>query len=151
MAKPTLLPDPTCLHLHPLDASDTAITALVTTNSLEAACSVCRKLSARIHSRYVGEVADLPWMGCAVYLELHVRRFFCSNPACARQIFTEHLPTARSSSSIDVRNRPFYAQKAYGASTDIHSYTVSSAGCAVTCAVRKNLLKRGYNGSDCLF
>jgi transposase len=32
-------------------------------------------------------------MGCAVRLELHVRRFFCPNPECARQIFTERLPT----------------------------------------------------------
>lgn len=34
MAKPTLLPDPTCLHLHLLDGSSTAITAVVTTTSL---------------------------------------------------------------------------------------------------------------------
>lgn len=32
-------------------------------------------------------------MGCAVRLELHVRRFFCPNQECTRQIFTEHLPT----------------------------------------------------------
>jgi transposase len=32
-------------------------------------------------------------MGCTVHLELHVRRFFCSNQECARQIFTERLPT----------------------------------------------------------
>jgi len=32
-------------------------------------------------------------MGCAVHLELHVRRFFCSNPECVRQVFTERLPT----------------------------------------------------------
>jgi transposase len=32
-------------------------------------------------------------MGCAVRLELHIRRFFCTNAQCARQIFTERLPT----------------------------------------------------------
>ncbi len=93
MAKPTLLPDPTCLHLQFLDASHTAITAVVTTISPEAACPLCRKLAARIHSRSVRDVADLPWMGCAVHLELHVRRFFCTNQECERQIFTERLPT----------------------------------------------------------
>ncbi|HEY6408108.1 MAG TPA: hypothetical protein VIY29_11635 [Ktedonobacteraceae bacterium] len=36
MAKPTLLPDPTCLHLKLLDASETTITAVVTTTSEEA-------------------------------------------------------------------------------------------------------------------
>jgi len=93
MAKPTLLPDPTCLHLKLLDASETTITAVVTTTSQEAECPLCYGRSARMHSRYVRSVADLPWMGCAVRLELHVRRFFCSNPECLRQIFTERLPT----------------------------------------------------------
>jgi transposase len=92
MAKPTLLPDPTCLHLKLLDASETAITAVVTTTSEEAECPLCHRRSARIHSRYARSVADLPWMGCAVRMALHVRRFFCSNPECARQIFTERLP-----------------------------------------------------------
>jgi transposase len=92
MAKPTLLPDPAHLRLKLLDASDTAITAVVTTISPEAECPLCHRQSAQIHSRYVRQVADLPWMGCAVHLELHVRRFFCSNQECQRQIFTERLP-----------------------------------------------------------
>ena len=32
-------------------------------------------------------------MGCAMRLQLHVRRFFCATPQCARQIFTERLPS----------------------------------------------------------
>lgn len=93
MAKPTLLPDPTCLHLHLLDASTTTITLVMTTTSEEADCSLCHRRSSRVHSRHVRQIADLPWMGCAVRLQLHVRRFFCTNPACARQIFTERLPS----------------------------------------------------------
>lgn len=93
MDKPPLLPDPTCLHLRLLDASTSTITAIVTTTSAEAACPLCHRSSTRIHSRYVRQIADLPWMGCAVHLELHVRRFFCPNKACARVIFTERLPS----------------------------------------------------------
>jgi transposase len=93
MAKPTLLPDPACLHLTLLDASEMVITVVVTTTSEDAECPLCHRRSVRIHSRYVREVADLPWMGCAVRLELHVRRFFCPNQQCPRQIFTERLPT----------------------------------------------------------
>jgi transposase len=93
MAKPTLLPDPTCLHLKLLDASETTITAVVTTTSEEAECPLCHWRSVRIHSRYVRCVADLPWMSCAVRLELHVRRFFCPNPECPRQFFTARLPS----------------------------------------------------------
>ncbi len=93
MDKPTLLPDPTCLHLRLLDASTATITAIVTTTSHEAECPLCHQSSTQIHSRYVRQVADLPWMGCAVRLELHVRRFFCVKKECVRQIFTERVPT----------------------------------------------------------
>jgi hypothetical protein len=34
MASPTLLPDPTCLHLSLLDASEEMISAMVTTTSV---------------------------------------------------------------------------------------------------------------------
>ena len=93
MANPTLLPDPTCLHLTCLEASTSVITALVETTSSETLCPVCHSRSEKVHSHYVRLLADLPWMGCAVRLELHVRRFFCTNQECARQIFTERLPT----------------------------------------------------------
>ncbi len=66
MGTSTLLPDPTCLHLNLLDASETAITAVVTTTTEEAVCSLCHHCSTRIHSRYVRAVADLPWMGTAL-------------------------------------------------------------------------------------
>jgi transposase len=93
MTKPTLLPDATCLHLQLLDGSSATITARVTTTAEEAQCPLCHQRSARLHSRSVRTVADLPWMGCAVRLELHTRRFFCPNAECARQIFTERLPS----------------------------------------------------------
>ena len=93
MTKPTLLPDATCLHLKLLDASAAMITAVVTTTAEEATCPLCHHCSARIHSRYTRMIADLPWMGCAVHLELHLRRFFCLNRECTRQIFTERLPS----------------------------------------------------------
>jgi len=38
-------------------------------------------------------VADLPWQGLVVRLNLQVRRWFCPNPVCARQIFAARLPT----------------------------------------------------------
>lgn len=90
---PTLLPDPTCLRLVRLEAEKQSLLAVVETTSAEAACPLCQCCCERIHSRYVRLVADLPWAGWAVRLELHVRRFFCQNQACPRQIFTERLPS----------------------------------------------------------
>ena len=92
MASPTLLPDPTCLHLTCFETNEQMITAVVTTTAVEVLCPLCQCRSTRIHSRYARLVADLPWMGCALRLELHTRRFFCLNTQCPRQIFTERLP-----------------------------------------------------------
>ena len=89
---PTLLPDASCLHLVRLEAEEQSILAVVATTSSEALCPLCQCRSESVHSRYVRFVADLPWAGWAVRLELHVRRFFCLNKECVRQIFTERLP-----------------------------------------------------------
>ncbi len=55
-------------------------------------CPVCGELAARVHSRYRRTVADLPWQGVAVRLDLHTRRFYCDAPTCPRQIFAERFP-----------------------------------------------------------
>src|SRR5260370_39758026 len=93
MADPTILPDPTCLHLLQLEAEGKVITATVKTTALEVRCPLCERRSTQVHSHYQRVLADLPWMGCAMRLVLHVRRFFCPNPDCQRQIFTERLPS----------------------------------------------------------
>ncbi len=90
---PTLLPDHASLHLVRLEADEQFILAVVATTTSEAFCPLCQSRSESIHSRYVRCVADLPWAGWAVRLELHVRRFFCQNKECLRQIFTERLPS----------------------------------------------------------
>jgi transposase len=92
MANPMFLPDPSCLHLRCLETSTAVIIAIVETTASESICPVCHSRSDKVHSRYVRLLADLPCMGCAVRLELHVRRFFCINQQCARRIFTERLP-----------------------------------------------------------
>ena len=81
------------LHLVRLEADEQFILAVVATTASEALCPLCQCRSESIHSRYVRCVADLPWAGWAVRLELHVRRFFCQNKECIRQIFTERLPS----------------------------------------------------------
>jgi len=87
-----LVPDPAHLHLLRLAVEAKGIVAHATTIAPQAPCPMCRQPSARVHSHYVRRVADLPWQGVAVSLELQVRRFFCDNAACRRQIFVERLP-----------------------------------------------------------
>jgi transposase len=89
---PTLLPDVACLQLVRLEANEQFLLAIVATTSSGALCPLCQCCSESIHSRYSRVVADLPWAGWAVRLELQVRRLFCQNKECPRRIFTERLP-----------------------------------------------------------
>ncbi len=91
-SRPTFLPDVSCLQVVRLEADEQSLIAIVATTSPEALCPLCQCRTACVHSRYTRVVADLPWAGWGVRLELHVQRFFCQNPECKRRIFTERLP-----------------------------------------------------------
>lgn len=54
-------------------------------------CPLCRRLSGRLHSRYVRTIADLPSAGRKVRLRLTTRRFVCEVTFCRRRIFAERF------------------------------------------------------------
>jgi transposase len=54
-------------------------------------CPDCGTLSASCKGRYVRRLQDLSVQGLAVRLEVHVTRWRCRNPQCARQSFVERL------------------------------------------------------------
>jgi transposase len=89
----TLLANPRQVRLDGMTRSEETITLRVTTIQPCAWCPRCHHPSTRRHSRYVRTVADLPWLGVTVRLQLHTRRFFCQQPACAQRIFCERVPT----------------------------------------------------------
>src|SRR4051794_28033372 len=76
-----------------IDDAAAQITLHVTSTPTAVSCPFCHEQTARVHSRYTRTVADLPWGPYAVRLQLRVRKFFCDNAGCPRQIFTERLPT----------------------------------------------------------
>src|SRR5215207_8794274 len=88
----TLLADPAAIRLDCVRPSLGAITLVVRTTSSRTTCPGCQRTSSRVHSRYVRRVADLPWHGVKVKLELHTRRFRCRNSLCTQRIFCERLP-----------------------------------------------------------
>ena len=92
MLETTILPDPKQLRLRMLVQEGDGIRAVVATTTVEARCPVCGHRCARVHSRYTRQVADVPWHGVPLRLELHLRRFFCDQPDCERRIFAERLP-----------------------------------------------------------
>ena len=92
MAQATLVPDLQQVELVTLSGTRTGITAVVRARGNRPPCPVCRAGAERVQSRYTRQVADLPWCGVAVRLQLPVRRFFCDQATCPRAIFTERLP-----------------------------------------------------------
>jgi transposase len=88
------LPDRITLSLQAwhVDEATAAITLHVTSTQACVPCPLCHVQTPRVHSRYTRTLADVPWGAYAVRLQLQVRKFFCDNPTCPRQIFTEHLP-----------------------------------------------------------
>jgi transposase len=68
------------------------VTVALASNRPAVACPACGSSSQRVHSRYRRTLADLPWQGLTVQLELAVRRFFCESAACPRRTFAEQFP-----------------------------------------------------------
>ena len=87
-----LLPPGTGLqltHLHQMPHQQLVL--VVNSTSLLASCPVCQTSSRQVHSYYTRTIADLCWADRQVRLELHVRRFVCSNIACSRRTFAEQF------------------------------------------------------------
>jgi transposase len=86
------LSDPSSLRCQYLGITPDRITIRLIATAPAASCPACACSSTRIHSRYTRTLADLPWQGITVTLQLRVRRFACENPDCSRRIFCERLP-----------------------------------------------------------
>jgi len=89
-----LLPDPASVRLETwsLEPAPASITVTLRSRLHQTRCPLCSKQSRRTHSRYERTLADLPWGEHAITIKLGVRRMFCDNALCKRQVFTERLP-----------------------------------------------------------
>ncbi|CCF83922.1 ISL3 family transposase [Nitrolancea hollandica] len=91
MLGPTQLLIPPELHVDALTAAQGIITITAHTTALTARCPHCQQSSSHLHSHYVRVLADVPWCGVPVRLQVTVRRFRCRNAACRQRIFAERL------------------------------------------------------------
>src|ERR1700753_3214210 len=87
-----LLADPEAIRLEQIVPSHSSLTLVVRATRRQAECPRCHRLSTRLHSYYTRHVADLPWHGVSVRLELRTRRFRCKNSLCTKRVFCERLP-----------------------------------------------------------
>lgn len=84
--------DPSAIRLEKIVPHDSSLTLVVAATRAQAECPRCHRLSTRVHSYYTRSVADLPWHGVVVRLELRTRRFRCRNSLCLTRVFCERLP-----------------------------------------------------------
>src|SRR3954453_19695039 len=98
---PVLLPSsllslvPSGLTVDRLLPTPDRILLIARSRSASATCPLCGSTSTRAHSFYLRRLADLPWQGRIVELQVRVRRFRCSSLECRRRIFAERLDIAR--------------------------------------------------------
>jgi transposase len=92
MEPATLLADPEAIRLEKIVSDISSLTLVVSATRAEAECPRCHHPSSRVHSHYIRLVADLPWHGIAVRLNLRARRFRCKNSLCTKRVFCERLP-----------------------------------------------------------
>ena len=78
--------------LETLTITPERLIAVISAQSPIALCTVCHHSAERIHSRYIRCIADVAWGEYCVQLQWHIRKFFCANSTCPRQIFSEQYP-----------------------------------------------------------
>jgi transposase len=88
-----LLALPEGLRVERMEPQGALVALTVVSARPSSCCPFCSQASSQVHSRYQRTLRDVPCGGRQVILHLSVRKFFCRNPACARKIFTERLPT----------------------------------------------------------
>ncbi len=88
----TLLADPAAISLSCFVSEPKSITIVVKAVQPKPCCPRCREPSASLHSHYTRTVADLPWHGVAIKLQLHTRKFRCHTELCTQKVFCERLP-----------------------------------------------------------
>jgi transposase len=74
-----------------IDTANTNLQLTIASTQTIAQCPLCQQFSHRVHSRYERRLQDLALAHYSLTLQLRVRKFFCGNLACTRQIFTERL------------------------------------------------------------
>ncbi len=88
----TLLADPAAINLNLLVSEKGSITLIVRTVQPHPGCPKCGQASTSLHSHYQRTVADLPWHGVTIKLQLNTRKFRCQNDLCSQKVFCERLP-----------------------------------------------------------
>jgi len=92
MNSTTLVADPAAINLCHFISEPHSITVVAQAVQAQAHCPKCEHPSSSLHSHYQRTVADLPWHGVSVRIQLQTRKFRCRNELCRQKVFCERLP-----------------------------------------------------------
>lgn len=84
--------DPEAIRILSFVSNQDSITIIAQSSKLFGICPVCQLVSSSLHSNYFRQIADLPWHGVAIQIQLMTRKFRCRNELCRRKVFCERLP-----------------------------------------------------------
>src|SRR5215204_4246742 len=88
----TLSADPEAIRILSFVSNQDSITIIAQSSKLFGICPICQSISSSLHSHYVRQIADLPWHGVPIRIQLQTRKFRCRNELCQRKVFCERLP-----------------------------------------------------------
>jgi transposase len=82
---------PAGLAIERIEVAAGKIVVIARSQAKSSCCPRCGEPSTKIHSRYQRSLADLPSHGCAVEIQVLVRRLRCKRHGCPQRIFAERL------------------------------------------------------------
>ena len=88
----TLSADPEAIRILSFVSKQDSITIMAQSSMPFGICPVCQSISSSLHNNYVRRIADLPWHGVSIQIQLSTRKFRCRNELCRRKVFCERLP-----------------------------------------------------------
>jgi len=88
----TLSADRESIRILSFVSNSDSIIIVAETSKVFGECPQFKTGSTSRHSNYLSRLADLPWHGVVIQIELNTRKFRCRNALCGQNIFCERLP-----------------------------------------------------------
>jgi len=142
----TLSADPEAIRIVSFISESDSVTIIAHTSRAFGECPQCKDHSYSLHSNYVRQVADLPWHGVAIRLELRTKKFRCRNELCRRKVFCERLPkVVESYGRKTVRLQELFGVLAFVSGGEAGSETANQLGLKISGDTLLRRIRRTFN------
>ena len=112
-----------------------------------AICPHCGKRSSNVHSKYVRKIKDLPIQEYKVILNIITKIFFCKNPKCSTNTFSEQFNFIESHSRITKRLNERIIEISKGMSARASKSIVNSSLANISDDTILRIIKKNNNNN----